>query len=393
MRSSFIAIALVVVLASSNAFGTDRGYPDLSAQSPSTEYRVKAKSPDNQAKGHKAFQAHFVYTASKNEKVIWIRRQAMKPPELLSDDSDETIQLPEEGSPVDVQVSDRGWTAIRTADDSMVFVDRSGVDRLTLKLQREKEVPKLFWSGRSIQYFLEDSGTEYFVIRPWWGKRAVINVEHGIVASPAAAFLAVADRHEQRLVLGSLKRHATNQSQSPNLPSTINAAYLAGEMQLKDALPFLRVAEQSDKVDTCFYAPFTRKHLKADEIDPHSYDKCNLRQVAQLSLRRLGEVPSRLPVYYFSTAGGDPSDRYSPPRLQQPRDRSASQIKEGMTAKEVLNSVGAPDYVGNGTWSYDMDAKEPFSLTLKWKNGQVEAILRDQPALWQSGRTRDQCLD
>lgn len=392
MRSVLIAITLLLLVRCPLAIGTDRFFPDISAQSPSKQYRVEAKSPDNQAEGYKAFQAHFVYTAFRNDNVIWNRRQAMNPPEPLSADSDETIQLPKEGSPVSIRLSDAGWTAIRTSYGEMIFVDPSGVDRLVLDLQKQRGIPKLYFSGRSIEYFLADSGSEYFVIRPWWGRRAVIDVAAGLVTSPSATLLSTAERHEKHLVLESLRRHAMNQTQIPNLPSTIDATYLAGAMKLTDALPLLRVAEQSNKSDMSVFA-FRQNQLKADEVDPHSYDKFNLRQVAHLSLRRMGEVPSTLPVYHFFIAGGDLSDRYSPPRLQQPRARAAAQIKVGMSAKQVLNTVGSPDYVGNDTWSYDLDANEPFSLTLTWRTGRVTDIKRDQPALWQSGRTRDRRLD
>lgn len=62
-----------------------------------------------------------------------------------------------------------------------------------------------------------------------------------------------------------------------------------------------------------------------------------------------------------------------------------------MSAKEVLNTIGAPDYIDDDSWSYDMDAEVPFSLTLTFDTYNVTAIKKEAP-LWKTGLARDKAL-
>ena len=62
-----------------------------------------------------------------------------------------------------------------------------------------------------------------------------------------------------------------------------------------------------------------------------------------------------------------------------------------MSAKQVLNRIGAPDFIGYSTWSYDMDASKPFTLTLHFDARKITRVERRKPA-WNDGQTRDQLL-
>jgi outer membrane protein assembly factor BamE (lipoprotein component of BamABCDE complex) len=72
------------------------------------------------------------------------------------------------------------------------------------------------------------------------------------------------------------------------------------------------------------------------------------------------------------------------------RDANADKVKKDMKAEQVLDLLGAPDFVGYDTWEYDMDSSPPSSLTLKWDVRQVTDVQRKTPALWKDGFVRDE---
>jgi hypothetical protein len=68
-------------------------------------------------------------------------------------------------------------------------------------------------------------------------------------------------------------------------------------------------------------------------------------------------------------------------------------LQIAMTPMDVLNILGAPDYVERGqnihrqgpwevAWRYDMDARPGWTLLLVWRGHKVEAIEKVSPALW-----------
>jgi hypothetical protein len=106
----------------------------------------------------------------------------------------------------------------------------------------------------------------------------------------------------------------------------------------------------------------------------------------------LGETPKPLPVYFFDVRFKDYNKNhlYTPKTLTAPRHTSAEKVEKGMKAKQVLALVGSPDYVGYDTWEYDMDAKLPFTLILKWDARRVIGIERKTPPVWQDDFARDE---
>ena len=49
------------------------------------------------------------------------------------------------------------------------------------------------------------------------------------------------------------------------------------------------------------------------------------------------------------------------PKRKLARHASVQNVKVGMPAKQVIELIGAPDFIGYDDWSYDMDAEPPFS--------------------------------
>ena len=128
------------------------------------------------------------------------------------------------------------------------------------------------------------------------------------------------------------------------------------------------------------------------EVNPHSYSTFGFRQVVHLSLRRLGVRPKQLPLNEFDVQYEiyEKNRPYTPAVLSVPRESNADKIKKGMRAEQVLDFLGAPDFVGNDTWEYDMDSQEPFSLILKWDVRQVIDIQKKMPPLWKVRFVRDE---
>ena len=74
-----------------------------------------------------------------------------------------------------------------------------------------------------------------------------------------------------------------------------------------------------------------------------------------------------------------------------PRALRVDLLKGGMTPRDVLNTLGAPDYVSfpEQAWEYDMDSESSFTLRVFWKDKKVvDRWERIAPPLWQVGETR-----
>ena len=188
-------LGVAAAYAITTARATDRFFRDITSLSPNGQYKVEARSPDNQRKGHRAFQANFTYTCTdtKAGKVLWTRRQPMGEPQEISYGSSTpfTIQFPKEASPIDIFVNDAGWTVIRTGWDELIVVGRDGKDRGKIDIlddafteeEKKKHVHQTtagpMWSGKSRWYFAKPDGKGTFVVRTAWGTYVVMDLQSG----------------------------------------------------------------------------------------------------------------------------------------------------------------------------------------------------------------------
>ena len=395
-----LASVVMLFVASTIVSGTDRYYGDISESSPSKKYKVEAKSPHNQKGNFRPFQSNFVYQCFDTEtgKLMWTRAQLMSKPVRLSKDSTEEYSFASEPSPVDIIVSDSGWTAIRTDGDEVVFVNSKGVDQSKYGVyadglnSEEKEKYVHFttagsrWSGYSEWYFLQVHEHLVFVVRPWWGRRIFIDPETG-KPSDVPDINETAIQHEREFVLSTLKRGELHKAQADW--SLLHAAYFAGQMQISEAIPLLHNIEGSKYCGSSTLGGLGGSEVFQNEVNPHNYRTFTMRQVVHLSLRRLGEIPEPYAVHEFELSQGDESLPFLLPMLTQPRHEVVPQLKVGMGAKEVLLLAGSPDFMGYDTWSYDVDSSKPYSLTLTWDERKVTDINRTSPPLWKSGISRD----
>jgi len=207
-----------------NAFATNRYFSNITEESPSKKFKLEAVSPDNADEGNRyqAFQSSFVYAfrdVEKNE-VLWTRKQP----------GDHTginlLHNPgEEGSPVSLFVSDDGWTVIWTGASELVVVDITGKERGTVPLFLwKKEIVKNGftkkeneeyvdwttagprWASCSLWYFLDAGEQPLFVIRPWWGRRVILDLKSGSLIPETPDIAKQAALWEKNHILAALRR-------------------------------------------------------------------------------------------------------------------------------------------------------------------------------------------
>jgi hypothetical protein len=230
------------------------------------------------------------------------------------------------------------------------------------------------WSQQMLAYFTANQS--HLVVRAWWGARLVIALDRLAPIDP----LELADELrgvESELVLRGL-RQLVARIESGEVPeyddpstdvtrcSVGTLAHLPGILGLTEAIPLLRVLEaRRDDSGECWSS--FRYHM-------HS-----TRQLAQISLRRLGARPRGYPALTFAE-----SEKRVPLRAPQPepmdgptRHANLSRVRKHTPLTEVYQSLGAPDEVGRGRgdfWRYDVDAEPPYTVLL-WL-GDDEAVAR-----------------
>ena len=394
-----VATLLLVLFLAPSAFATDRYYPDVHVSSLSGRYKVDATSPDNEKDGRHAFQDEFTYrfVDTKTGKLIWKREQEMT---VVKSDDGSTEKYPDEGSPVDIFISDNGTTVVYTGYGELIVVSPTGrdvreidfiKDALT-KSEYKKYVHRTsagpMWEGLSTWYFLGHDSKEYFVVRPWWGRRVFVNVADGKLIQAQKWLESEATKSEKQLVMKSLKsKTETDEDRFEKL----RAVYLAGALEIKDAIPFVKDAEKSTYIGSSTSGGLSAFTEFENEVDPHRYETFTMRQVAQLSLRRLGISPSHLPCHSFKLTKSGVSNPYDLEARKGDRHDSIDDLKVGMSAKKILDLIGSPDFISYHTWSYDMDGDKPFTLNLQMDAKNVTKIEREKP-LWKSGLLRDEAL-
>lgn len=251
------------------------------------------------------------------------------------------------------------------------------------------------WEDLALSYFVNYKGTTYFCVRTWWGRRILIDLavakqvsERGMEKVLIAA--------EQDAVVETLRNGVfTLSDRKSTLPSVLRlqaAIHVAGCLNAKETIPILRKLETADSETAntlAEYGPGTE--LKKGEISPQNYSTFGIRRLVQLSLRRMGEKPLELANTSFRLHGSDKA--FEPRKWAKPRAQRADVVKAGMTPIEVLNAIGAPDYVEFGqdikrqgpweaAWRYEMDAESTYTLLVIWDGHKVKAKEKIRPALW-----------
>ncbi len=395
--------------------GWGPSFGDCSATSPSGRYKVEAKKPHNSRKPGEPNRSDSIFTYTcydtQAKKLLWSRKQATAAPKPTG--KDEPIAKPPANepkpinvySPVEMYVSDSGWTAVRELRGDLTWLNSAGESRqirmieeaLTPEEKEQKVCPSdvgPIWMEYSIWYFLDVDQAQLFVVRPWWGRRIVVDLGSGRLLPVTESILNAAAPVENAYVIKQLGRGSPKPvgSDYSKYNAAMVGAYLAGALKITEAIPRLRELEKSD----IYSGSVGRGATDQNELEnpaPYNFEPNPLRQFAQLSLRRLAQTPCQLPVYGFEIyhKGEIMIERGDP--LKVARDAVAAQVATGMGTKAVLSTIGSPDLVDwDSRWHYDIDAAEPYTLILTWEETRLVDIERISPPEWKSGLDRDENL-
>ncbi len=354
-------------------------YPNISATSDSGEFRVEivGQRTDDFFRD----QANFTYRSFQSDRLVWEWKpgNGKQAPQFLDD------------YPHEAWISNDGWVVVRTHEwfhaGLLVLSPRGEV--VLRKIHRsllddgesgflDSEPEKFmgdssagpFWSRSSIAYFSELRGRLCWTIRTWWGRRVVIDLLVGKILDPGTEDTDVAASREHAWVEKSLADGVRRiEAEGPNRPEEnehfwssvgplLTAAFHAGWLKSAAYVPLLRRLEEVDLVGSTGYGP----------IPWAAVDTLPFRQVAKLSLLRLGHEPKWLSHYRFKVH----SKRDTPNAEalfafpMQPATRDHSILVAGMDQKDVLRRIGAPDYIRN-QWEYDylLDGKE-MTVCVSW---------------------------
>ena len=409
MTPRTLILFLLPILLSVQAFATDRFFSDIEATSKSGRYKVTAKSPDNAKEDERrAFQASFTYrcTDTKTGKLLWTRKQPMSEPEHIGAPPELINSFPEEGSPSAIYVSDKGDAVIHTAYDELVVIDVEGnergkfgiLDEGFTKQDREDHVVSTtagpMWAGRSLWYFTESGGRQLFVVRTWWGKRLIVNLHDAKAVRPDKAIHNAIATSEKAYVLHILDSVLDDKAELCKDCGTShdasNAAYLAGALGIREAIPALRKLEKDPSINSSVSGDYLDDITGM--VSPHNYRTFGTRQNAHLSLRRLGETPGAFPCTEFDVEHRvfEKQKPYVRKPVPGARHTHTEKIKKGMTPEQVINFLDCPDYIHRDDWQYDMDTKKPYTFTIEWtEDRKVKKTGIARPALWEEGLSRD----
>jgi hypothetical protein len=240
------------------------------------------------------------------------------------------------------------------------------------------------WSEPMLAYFT--AGQRHFVVRGWWGARLVIAPDQLRPIDPQGLSDELRGT-ECEIVLRGLRRVVAEIENGGrprhDWPSTHvthctvgTLAHFPGLLGLVEAVPLLRVLEERLVGEgTCFSSFCYRPHGD--------------RQLAQISLRRLGQPPRCYPALTFTR-----SEKRLPLRRPQPgpidgrtRHANLSRVRRSTPLAEVYQLLGAPDEIGRGAgsgfWRYDVDGDPPCTVLL-WlaEDDSVTRIVKYLPPFW-----------
>ncbi|MCF7957951.1 MAG: hypothetical protein K9M57_05825 [Phycisphaerae bacterium] len=388
MEKYFVQILLLLFIMVDMVWGTNRYYSDIVEYSSNGRFKVEATSPDNSHGEGEPFQDDFtyrLYDVVKGE-CLWKRKQPM-----------------EEASPVSLFVSDAGWVVIWTSCIELIMVGIDGRDcgmvdmwwnGLT-KEEREKYSMETtagpMWEGHSMKYFANYESKDYFVMRTWWSRRIIIDLEEGKLIRETEDMADILLQMEKDHILNKLEA-ATKQKTDWNdqkylsiFSGAMTAAYMAGQIKMEEAVAYLRELEPDDFIGSSCVGGYD-ENIEVGKVDRKSYSEYSMRRIAQLSLRRLGQKPKPYPCTRFrvNDTEFDLCHPYVPVPLDKDRRLMAEEVARGMGPEAVLGVVGAPDLISWDRWHYDMDCEKPYTLIVCWDENEVCGIQKKTPVMWQT---------
>ncbi|MEQ8315948.1 MAG: hypothetical protein RIE77_08740 [Phycisphaerales bacterium] len=371
---AWIALALMagLVLARPATAKTDRFYLDQHVASAGNVVRLDATSPDNAGERPRPFARDFTYVLTRvsDGKRLWSHKQGVGEP-----------------SPIRAFVHDDGWVVVWNARHELMVLDKdtgavkardSILDQFP-EAEAQQYVHQStagpIWSSGSSWTFVTVEDRTLFVITTGWGRRLVMDLAKGEyvrLGGAAGAQLEesvlAAARETLRVAVEDLealcgaRRVVEGKPVEPPVSAGEVSAALAMLLRAEDRRVVLHLLE----LEKCTYVGSSGGWWDIDGkyeggINPFQQREFTLRRVAQLGLRRLGETPAAPSGVQIS--GGHAIGV----NLPAPRAERVDLLRPGMKPREILETIGHPDQLRfgrRGTWEYDIDAEEPFTLVI-----------------------------
>ncbi|PQO33110.1 hypothetical protein [Blastopirellula marina] len=338
-------------------------FPDLAVPSASGRFRVEIRGQGN---GHHDIfrdQSGFRYQLfdAREERLLW----TWKP-----DDSQPLADYPHEA-----WVDDRGWVVVRLHNwmqGGLLVLSPAGDWQFLQVIQSFgqgepgflEEEPDAHigwtsagpdWYDSSLAFFLP--GESLWIMRTWWGRRLVIDLPSGtLLEEPSVGQMEEIVPGEAAWIRSELERtagqfHSTEDKEDRWWQDIYNkanaAAYHAGILKVKEAIPRLRELESS---------PVYSRYGSG-------YFDLRLRFVAKVSLLRMGEQP----CWYANHKLNLIREQKEIELPDIAPNRSPDVFQKGMEMAELLLLVGMPEEMIDG-WDYWFTGPgEPFKIRIQWE--------------------------
>lgn len=428
-------------------------YPDCEAASPNGKFTLEARSPHNGTINHQDGRApsedEFGFKYREHQRNFRYRLLVTPSTALIPGNLGEELgaviwerwQERFEDSPRELVVSDEGWSVIRTHGfrPELIAVALDGQEVIRVKIggpkdgtegDKEEETELnatqgnvqiwcaehiqdttagLFWTAHSWRDFLRLKDAIYFVWRSSWGQRLVIDLtnasllgeeeqRHSVLnlamqeaemdwAYNLLSELAAQITDVKKLLTRRRKDATRSHPLREKLIEATSAIQLAGAHRMARCIPMLRCMEE---IDYPSYSTGSTA-MGGDWWLEVQY----FRPILHHSLRLLGQEPLGFAAYHFRI-----SDRKRFPMPDRVADRQARahEVRQEMTAKQVLQLLGSPDHVKKrshqvGTvyrwsedWEYDFlagDQWSTFRITWEEKGKEGQIVQRETvPPYW-----------
>ncbi len=389
--------AMVAVVAMAAALATPcLCFGQLTAVSANGRYRVDAVSPELTSP-----DVGYLYTLTDQttKHVVWERRQPMVRQKgsgtaVESEPRPERLFVAADGS-VLALVGDGLGT-----EESMIGLDsRDGSVRGTVPIveafpkgQLDTFAPILktssYWDASVAEYFLtldevkRSETATYFVIRPFWGHRLVIDLDtmthvylgafHGAVSTSK---LTHADEATKRIVSACIAEETRSALEVLTKASTVEPQDLHSyRLELETALRTVVLFRLTEA------GPLLAEiELRMQAM---TFPWWRLEPKLHQALRAAGRSPrpyrgEELPRYTILPA---PADQAPLPAAYvaipaEVRAANAGAIKPGMTVPRMIELIGHPDFRG-GVCDYDIDGPSPHTLRVTFSefSGTVTSV-------------------
>ena len=386
---SLPAIVWIAAL-STTVKASDRFFFDSFGISPNGRYRIDAKSPENHdGNGLPCAAANFTYTLTDTttQKTLWQRKQPM------TRAKGNPVSYRTEDSPLQVFVNDDGLVAAHLSEHTLLFLDpadgQKRGDAKVLKAFPESQQQRFvrytsagsIWEQSSEWFFLPVPAADnlppatYFVIRPFWNHRLVIDVatakhvDLGNYASVSSAdALATAAIPIKRILTCTIAEETRRAL----------AAVAAAPQSLINENDFRAYWEIYTGFHTIDSLELTDAGRSLHDLETGFGDTDNsireLRAKLRQTLRSAGKTPApgHGVILYprYREANSIRADMQHPYRLTAaPAQRiaNAPKLTVGMSAKEFTDLIGCPDAEvsdGGRAYDYDIDAATPYTVRL-----------------------------